>query len=167
MNHRSATFAAAYALLRAAADHSDHWGQSDFDAVAKGATDAAPVEYKYDDGKKVTIGTRGGRRACAHHVIQYTATQGLVLVAGTRLLGIRLHPAAVAGALALSGLTHYAADRRVPNGLLHRLAKATGKERFAKLADFGINGSYCLDQSWHHSWETLAALIATVKADER
>lgn len=29
--------------------------------------------------------------------------------------------------------------------ILHRLAEATGKGRFAKLADFGINGSYCLD----------------------
>lgn len=117
MKHRASHFATAYALLRAAADHADHWGQSDFDAQCKGATDDAPVTYEYDDGKKVTVGTHGGRRACAHHVLQYTATQGLVLVAGTRLLGIRLHPAAVAGALALSGLTHYAADRRVPNGL--------------------------------------------------
>lgn len=167
MNHRPARFAAAYALLRAAADYADHWGQSDFAAQAKGATDDAPVEYTHQNGKVTVVGTHGGRRACASHVLQYTATQGLVLVAGSRALGIRLHPAAVAGALALSGITHFAADRRVPNGLLHRLAKATGKERFYKLSDFGMNGSYCLDQSFHHSWETLAALIATVKADER
>lgn len=30
-----------------------------------------------------------------------------------------------------------------------------------------MNGAYCLDQSWHHSWETLAALVATVKASHR
>ncbi|GGY71638.1 hypothetical protein GCM10010363_61320 [Streptomyces omiyaensis] len=101
------------------------------------------------------------------NVLQYTATQGLVLVAGTRVLGIRLHPAAVAAALVVSGATHFAADRRVPQGLLQRLAKATGKERFYKLSDSGMNGSYCLDQSWHHSWETLAALIASAKADQR
>lgn len=167
MNHRPTVFAAAYALLRAASDHSDHWGQSDFDAQCKGATDAAPVIYKHEDGTTVTVGTDGGRRACLHHVLQVTTTQGLALVAGTRVLGIRLHPAAVAAALAVSGLTHYAADRRVPQGLLQRLAKATGKERFYKLSDFGMNGSYCLDQSWHHSWETLAALLVSVKADQQ
>ncbi|SEE58846.1 hypothetical protein SAMN04490357_7668 [Streptomyces misionensis] len=167
MNHRSAAFAAAYALLRVAADHADHWGQSDFDAQCKGATNEAPVTYTHEDGTVTTAGTDGGRRACLHHVIQYTTTQGLVLAAGTRVLGIRLHPAAVAAALAVSGLTHYAADRRVPQGLLQRLAKATGKERFYKLSDFGMNGAYCLDQSWHHSWETLAALIATLKAHQR
>ncbi|WP_431776501.1 hypothetical protein [Streptomyces cucumeris] len=167
MNHRSAAFAVAYALLRASADHADHWGQSDFDAQCKGATDDAPVDYKHEDGTTVTVGTDGGRRACLHHVLQYTATQGLVLVAGTRVLGIRLHPAAVAAALAVSGLTHYAADRRVPAGFLQRLAKATGKERFYKLSDFGMNGAYCLDQSWHHSWETLAAAVASIKAGAR
>ncbi|MFI7359760.1 hypothetical protein ACIBTP_38240 [Streptomyces avidinii] len=167
MNHRAATFAAAYALLRAAADHADHWGQSDFDSQAKGATDAAPVTYEHEDGTVTTIGTDGGRRACLHHVIQYTTTQGLVLVAGTRALGIRLHPAALAAALVVSGATHFAADRRVPQGLLQRLAEATGKKNFFNLADFGMNGRYCLDQSWHHSWETLAALVATVKATHR
>ncbi|MFD9078259.1 hypothetical protein [Streptomyces erythrochromogenes] len=167
MNHRAATFAAAYALLRAAADHADHWGQSDFDSQAKGATDAAPVTYKHEDGTVTTVGTDGGRRACLHHVLQYTATQGLVLVAGTRVLGIRLHPAALAAALAVSGATHFAADRRVPQGLLQRLAEATGKKNFFNLADFGMNGRYCLDQSWHHSWETLAALLATVKASHQ
>ncbi|MFJ3914393.1 hypothetical protein [Streptomyces vinaceus] len=164
MNHRATAFAAAYALLRSAADYADHWGQSDFDAQAKAATDDAPVTYTYENGPTVTVGTRGGRRACAHHVIQYTATQGLVLLAGARVLRIRLHPAAVAAALAVSGLTHYAADRRVPQGLLHRLAKASGKERFFKLADYGMNGAYCLDQSWHHTWETLAAAVVSCGA---
>lgn len=160
-NH-AAHFAAAYALLRAAADYADHWGQSDFDAQCKGATDEAPVTYKDDDADEVTVGTRGGRAACARHCLTYSATQGLVLAVGSRLLGIRLNPAAVAGAIAISGLTHFAADRRVPNGLLHRLAKVSGKERFYKLADHGINGAYCLDQSWHHSFETLAAVVATL-----
>jgi hypothetical protein len=40
---RAARFAAAYALLRAAADVADHWVQSDQCAQAKGATDAAPI----------------------------------------------------------------------------------------------------------------------------
>ncbi|MER0443101.1 hypothetical protein ABR738_00670 [Streptomyces sp. Edi4] len=146
MNDRPAHFGTAYALLRAAADGADHWVQSAVCAQAKGATDAAPVVYEDPRTQvKTPFGTNGGRRACAWHVVTYTATQGLVLVAGTRVLGVRLHPGAVAGALALSSLTHYAADRRVPNGLLHRLAKKTGKERFYKLADFGMNGAYALD----------------------
>ncbi|MGW7458355.1 hypothetical protein [Streptomyces sp. NPDC054797] len=78
-------------------------------------------------------------------MLQYTATQGLVLFAGTRALGIRLHPAALAAALAVSGATHFAADRRVPQSLLQRLAEATGKKNFFNLSDFGMNGSYCLD----------------------
>ncbi|WP_329492596.1 hypothetical protein OG618_37600 (plasmid) [Kitasatospora sp. NBC_01246] len=159
---RAARFAAAYALLRAAADVADHWVQSDYCAQAKGATDDAPVTYADEKtAQTTTVGTEGGVRACVWHCFTYTATQGVVLVGGARVLGIRLHPAAVAGALALSGLTHYAADRRVPDGLLQRLAKATGKSRFYKLADFGMNGSYCLDQAFHHGAETVAAAIAS------
>jgi hypothetical protein len=161
---RSAKFAASYALLRAAADVADHWVQSDYCAQAKGATDAAPVTTVSEKtGEKTVNGTRQGRRACAWHVLTYTATQGAVLAAGSRAVGVRLHPGAVAGALALSGVTHYIADRRVPNGVLHRLAKATGKERFYKLADFGMNGAYALDQAWHHGFETLAAIVAAAK----
>ncbi|MFF2571127.1 hypothetical protein [Streptomyces sp. NPDC058084] len=169
MDHRRpARFAAAYALLRAAADVADHWVQSDKCAQAKGATDKAPVVYEDEKTEvKTTFGTSGGRRACAWHCITYTGTQGLVLVVGARALGVRLHPAAVAGALAISGFTHYAADRRVPDGLLHQIAKKRGKERFYKLADFGMNGAYVLDQAWHHGWETVAAYVATAGADRR
>jgi hypothetical protein len=165
MNHRPAAFAAAYALLRAAADHADHWGQSDYDARAKGATDRTPVTYTHENGTTVTVTTHGGRRACARHVLQVVTTQGLALVAGTRVLGIRLHPGAVAAALAISGLTHYAADRGAPHdGFLRRLASATGNQRFYSLTTGGMNGAYCLDGSWHHSWETLAAAVASIKA---
>lgn len=168
MSDRSAVFGTAYALLRAAADVADHWVQSDMCAQVKGATDRAPVVYEDPTTQvKTTYGTHGGRRACAWHVTTYTATQGLVLVAGTRALGVRLHPGAVAGALAISGITHYAADRRVPDGLLQRLARKTRKERFYQLADFGMNGAYALDQAFHHGMETLAAFAATAGARRR
>ncbi|GGY70910.1 hypothetical protein GCM10010363_60010 [Streptomyces omiyaensis] len=86
MNHRSAAFAAAYALLRAAADHADHWGQSDFDAQCKGATDEAPVKYeREEDGTTVTVGTAGGRRACLHHV----ASLGFRAAGESRAAGFR------------------------------------------------------------------------------
>ncbi|MFI9588265.1 hypothetical protein ACIHCQ_42270 [Streptomyces sp. NPDC052236] len=164
MTRRATNFTVAYALLRAAADVADHWVQSDYCAQAKGATDKAPVTTTDEKTEAETVnGTKEGRRACAWHCATYTATQGLVLVAGSRAVGIRLHPGAVAGALAVSGITHYIADRRVPDGVLHRLAKATGKERFFKLADHGMNGAYALDQAWHHGAETVAALIAAAK----
>ncbi|MGW6412170.1 hypothetical protein ACWF95_33955, partial [Streptomyces vinaceus] len=142
-NDRAARFAAVYALLRASADLADHWIQDDRCAQVKGATDQAPVTYQHQaTGAKTTYGTAGGRRACAWHVTTYTATQGAVLLAGAKVLGIRLHPAAVAAALTVSAATHYAADRRVPAGLLQRIATATGKGSFYKLADHGLNGAF-------------------------
>ncbi|MFJ7909835.1 hypothetical protein [Kitasatospora sp. NPDC096204] len=137
---RAARFAAAYALLRSAADVADHWIQTDHQATTKGLPGAA------------------GREACAAHVASYVAVQGAALLGGARLLGIRLRPGPVAAALALSAVTHYVADRREP---LRRLADATGKGDFARLADHGLNGGYLLDQAWHHAAETLAALVAS------
>nr|WP_240798392.1 hypothetical protein [Streptomyces sp. S501] len=88
--------------------------------------------------------------------------------AGARALGIRIHPAAAAAALALSFATHYAADRRVPGkGLLEKLATKTGKGGFYQLDSHGINGAFQLDSAWHHGWETVAALVATTKATTR
>ncbi|MGW6916675.1 hypothetical protein ACWGB8_23040 [Kitasatospora sp. NPDC054939] len=143
---RAARFAAAYALLRAAADVADHWIQTDHQAATKG---------HHNHNRQSSA---DGRRACAAHVAAYTATQGAVLLAGSRLLGIRLRPGPVAAALVLSALTHYAADRREP---LRKLADATGKGKFVRLADHGMNGAYCLDQAWHHAFETCAAAIAS------
>ncbi|MET8627737.1 hypothetical protein ABZW30_29000 [Kitasatospora sp. NPDC004669] len=144
---RAARFAAVYALLRSAADVADHWVQTDHQASAKG-------QHDHTDGQS----SAAGRRACAAHVAAYTATQGAVLLAGARLLGVRLRPGPVTAALALSAVTHYVADRREP---LRRLADATGKGNFVRLADHGMNGAYALDQAWHHAAETIAALIAS------
>ncbi|MET9176742.1 hypothetical protein ABZX88_00705 [Kitasatospora aureofaciens] len=144
---RAARFAASYALLRAAADVADHWIQTDHQACTKG-------QHDHNDGQS----SAAGRRACAAHVATYTATQAAVLLAGTRLLGIRLRPGPGAAALAVSAITHYIADRREP---LRRLADATGKGNFVRLADHGMNGAYALDQAWHHAFETCAALIAS------
>ncbi|MFJ8474387.1 transcriptional regulator [Kitasatospora sp. NPDC094011] len=135
---RAATFAAAYALLRASADLADHWIQTDHQAGTKGDRSAV------------------GRRACAAHVATYTTTQAAALLLGTRLLGLRPKLRRVLTALAVSAATHYLADRRVP---LLRAAEATRRGNFARLADHGMNGAYILDQSWHHIVETCAALI--------
>ncbi|MCG6494905.1 hypothetical protein [Kitasatospora sp. A2-31] len=144
---RAARFAAAYALFRAAADVADHWIQTDHQASTKG-------QHDHNQGQS----SAAGRRACAAHVATYTATQAAALIAGSRLLGIRLRPGPVATALALSAATHYIADRREP---LRRLADATGKGNFVRLTDYGMNGAYALDQAWHHAAETCAALIAS------
>ncbi|MER6364814.1 transcriptional regulator [Kitasatospora sp. NPDC001527] len=160
---RAARFAAAYALLRTAADVADHWIQTDHQASTKGQHDHTPGQS-----------SAAGRRACVAHVTAYTATQGAVLLAGTRLLGVRLRPGPVAAALALSAVTHYVADRREP---LRHLANATGKDTFYALgtpahpahpvtaggsyAPTLGTGAYALDQAWHHAFETVAALIAS------
>ena len=142
---RAARFAASYALLRAAADVEDHWVQTDHQAATKGQHDHNPGQT-----------SAAGRRTCAAHVATYTATQAAALLAGSRILGIRPRPGRVAAALALSAVTHYVADRREP---LRRLADATGSRDFVRLADHGMNGAYCLDQAWHHAFETASALI--------
>ncbi|MEU9132825.1 hypothetical protein AB0D08_32760 [Kitasatospora sp. NPDC048540] len=144
---RAARFAAAYALLRAAADVADHWIQTDHQAATKGQHDHNPGQS-----------SAAGRRACTAHVATYTATQATALLLGTRVLGVRLRPGPIAAALTVSAVTHYIADRREP---LRRLADATGSRAFVRLADHGMNGAYCLDQAWHHAFETAAALIAS------
>lgn len=166
--YKAAVAAALLSFGRAGSAAGDIWIQSDFCAKAKAATDEAPVTYKNEKtGVKTTHGTADGRRACIHHCLTYTATQALAVGVSARVLGIRLHPGAAAAALAISGVTHYIADRRVPDGVLETLARKTGKGAFYKLADFGMNGSFQLDQAWHHSWEAIAALVATTGASER
>ncbi|MFJ8040167.1 hypothetical protein ACIRBX_06585 [Kitasatospora sp. NPDC096147] len=146
MSPRAARFAAAYALLRSAADVADHWVQTHHQATTKG-------QHNH-------LGTpsAAGRRACAAHVATYTATQAAALLAGSRVLGIRLRPLPVVAALALSAGTHYVADRREP---LRRLADAVGKGDHYRLTTCGMNGSYQLDQAFHHGVEAVAALIAS------
>ncbi|MER7112220.1 hypothetical protein [Streptomyces sp. NPDC000229] len=166
---RPAVFAALLGLTRAASAVGDFWVQNDFCARVKGASDEAPVTYEDPRTKeKTTHGTTDGRRACLHHCLTYTATQAIVAGLGARALGIQVHPGAAAAALALSFGTHYIADRRVPGkGVLEKLATKTGKESLYRLADFGMNGAFHLDSTWHHGWETIAALIATTKASTR
>ncbi|MEU6444785.1 hypothetical protein [Streptomyces sp. NPDC047046] len=169
MTHRPATFAALLGLTRAASAIGDFWVQNDFCARVKGASDDCPVTYEDPATQEKTVhGTVDGRAACLHHCLTYTATQAIVAGLGARVLGIKVHPGAAAAALALSFGTHYIADRRVPGkGVLEKLAARTGKSNFYKLADFGMNGAFHLDSTWHHGWETVAALIATTKATNR
>ncbi|UDM05573.1 transcriptional regulator [Streptomyces longhuiensis] len=148
MTTRAARFAASYALLRMAADLGDHWIQSDHQAVTKG-------QHDENEGQS----SRAGRIACTAHVASYTATQGVVLLAGARALGLHLKPSRVVTALALSAGTHWWADRRVH---LKAVAEATGKGNFYNLGG-PLGGNYALDQAFHHAMETIAAAIAASK----
>ncbi|MEU5492214.1 hypothetical protein AB0G98_31365 [Streptomyces sp. NPDC020196] len=169
MTHRPAVFAALLGLTRAGSAIGDFWIQNDLCARVKVASDDHPVTFTDSvTGRETSHGTAGGRSACLHHCLTYTATQALLAGAGARALGVNIHPAAAAAALALSFGTHYAADRRVPGkGLLEKIATKTGKGGFYQLASHGINGAFQLDSAWHHGWETVAALVATTKATTR
>jgi hypothetical protein len=135
---------AAWAALSASHEVADHWVQIDEQATAKGAPG------------------RDGAIACAEHVITYTATQGLALLAADRLLGLRLNWKRAAAGLAISAVTHYVADRQGghwrdenPRGVV-RLAASTGHAGWLQ-RDPGAG--YLMDQSWHKGWLAVAAVV--------
>jgi len=154
----TATFAAVFVALYVAHSVGDHWVQSSCQAARKGAAGWA------------------GRWACTRHVLGLTLTKGIVLVPVVLLLHLPVTAAGLILGLALDAATHWWADRRTT---LARLAKICGKAEFYSLgtpahpahpvtADGGYaptlgTGAYALDQSWHHLWLLVAALIiATV-----
>lgn len=141
---KAALFAALYAVLTPAHDVGDHWVQVDSQATAKGQPGPA------------------GARACAAHCLTYTATQSAALYAANRLFGLGLTWRWSAAGLALSALTHYAADRQGgqwqatnPRGLV-RLAAVTGHRGWLA-RDPGAG--YLMDQSWHRGWVAVAAAL--------
>jgi hypothetical protein len=135
----------------------DYWVQTDHQAKHKG-----------DAG-------RAGQLQCAAHVVSYLLTQAVMLLALTLVTGWTMNIWAAHLALLVSGLTHYAADRR-ERGLMFKLARLIpGKANFLKLGvpragveipaypaegspEFvGDNpslgtGAWALDQSWHILW---------------
>ncbi|MHA6764761.1 hypothetical protein [Streptacidiphilus sp. PAMC 29251] len=142
-------FAASYAVLTAAHEVGDHWTQRDAEATAKG-----------DPGPR-------GARACASHVATYTATQALALYAADRGLRLGLGWRRASAALAVSAVTHYAADRSAghwrdehPTGVPW-LAAVTGHRGWLQ-RDPG--SPYLLDQAWHKGWIAVAAAIASAPA---
>ncbi|WP_030236922.1 hypothetical protein [Streptomyces sp. NRRL S-350] len=139
--------AAAYAALTAAHEIGDYLVQRDEDAAAKGHRGPA------------------GAAACARHVASYTATQALALWAANRYLGLGISPARAAAGLAVSALTHYAADRCAghwaetgPDApLLVRAAHRAGKGGWLTRDH---RAGALLDQAWHKGWIALAAAVA-------
>lgn len=129
-------FAALFVVLFVAHHVGDYWVQVDWQAIGK------------------TLPTWRGRLACASHVATYTGTLLLALLGASWRLGMPLGVGQTALGLAVSAVTHYAADRRV---LFRRLALATGHG--AGWVDSG--GLAFLDQSWHMTWLGVAAIVMT------
>lgn len=135
---------AVFAALFAAHMVADHWVQTSAQARDK------------------SLPGWPGRLACLAHVATYLITQALALGALVAL-GANLHPAWTLAGLAVSGVTHYVADRRVP---LRRLAEMVGRGEFwvvgtpaAGQAPCLGTGAYALDQSWHIGWIFVSALV--------
>lgn len=134
----------------------DYWVQRDADAACKGNAGAEGV------------------RACLNHVISYVITQGVCVLLVALATGEYMSPWLYALALLVSGVFHYAADRR-EHGIMFRLARIIpGKAKFLTLGMPRANrfvraedeigeagsaipldnpslgtGAWALDQSWH------------------
>jgi hypothetical protein len=151
-------FAAVFIALYVAHSVGDHWVQTSAQSAAKGRPGWV------------------GRLADTRHVATLTATKLAVLLPAAALLGLRLSLLGMVLGLGVDAFSHWWADRR---STLAWLAKVTGKTEFYTLgtpahpahpvtangkpaAHLGT-GAYALDQSFHHLWLLVAALIiATV-----
>ncbi|MEU8040844.1 transcriptional regulator [Streptosporangium sp. NPDC049078] len=133
-----ATFAAVSFTLLAAHSFGDHWVQTHRQACAKGAP------------------TRAGRAACARHVATLTITKAVALGLVMLVTGLRLDAPWLAAGLLGDAASHYWADRRTT---LAKLAERIGKGGFYRMGEGLASGAYALDQSWHHLWLFLTALI--------
>ncbi|GLX96375.1 DUF3307 domain-containing protein [Herbidospora sp. NBRC 101105] len=147
MSDPLAEFAAVYVTLYTTHMIVDHWIQTDHQACTKIKPGWA------------------GRLANTTHVLTHVvlALAGLMVLVWQ--LGAVFAPADVAIGLAVTGVTHWIADRRWP---IQWLAARTGRGRFAALGvprpghddnpSIGT-GAYVLDQTWHLAWLFVSALI--------
>lgn len=162
MTDHLATFAAVAITLYAAHHVGDYWAQTDKQAKHKGAPGAV------------------GRVHCISHVSQYIAVQGVLLnILGLVIPGTEIAWWKMVIGLAVSGVTHYIADRREP---LKKIAKLIpGKASFTSLGtprdaniyaltEEGVKkipldnpqlatGLWALDQSWHIFWGVFVAAL--------
>lgn len=147
----AATFAAVFIALYVAHSVGDHWVQTSHQSAHKGRPGWV------------------GRLADARHVATLTLTKLAFLIPAATLLGLHLSLLGLVAGLGVDAVTHWWADRR---STLAWLARVTGKGEFYRLgaprAGHDDNphigtGAYALDQSFHHLWLLIAALvIATV-----
>ncbi|MCZ4123480.1 transcriptional regulator [Streptomyces sp. H39-S7] len=144
------SFAAVFIALWVAHSVGDHWVQTSHQSCTKGRPGWV------------------GQLANARHVATLTATKVAVLVPSAALLGLSLSPVGVIAGLGIDALSHGWADRRTT---LAWLAKVTGKSGFYRLGSLRAGhddnptlgtGAYALDQSFHHLWLLVAALLIAV-----
>ncbi|GCD36048.1 hypothetical protein OEIGOIKO_03801 [Streptomyces chrestomyceticus JCM 4735] len=143
----AAVFAAVFAALYVAHSVGDHWVQTSRQSAHKGRPGWA------------------GRLADARHVATLTATKAAVLLPVAWLLDLRLSVPGLVAGLAVDAASHWWADRRTT---LAWLARVIGIADFYRLGapragrddnpHIGT-GAYALDQSFHHLWLLVAALI--------
>ncbi len=142
-------FGAVFAALYVAHSVGDHWVQTSRQSADKGRPGWT------------------GRLAGARHVTSLTATKAVLLALVAVVLGLHLGWLGLVVGFTVDAASHWWADRRT---ILARLAKATGKSEFYRLgtprAGHDDNphigtGAYALDQSWHHLWLLVAALLIT------
>jgi hypothetical protein len=149
-----ATFAAVFIALYVAHSVGDHWVQTSAQAAEKG-----------------TVGWHG-RLADARHVLGLTITKGIALALVISVLDVPVTTVGMVAGLSTDAISHWWADRRTT---LARLAKLVGKGEFYSLgtgahpvapvtakgtpaAHLGT-GAYALDQSFHHAFLLVAALL--------
>lgn len=148
-----ATFAAVFIAWWVGHSVADHWVQTSCQSRDKGRRD------------------RQGVAACLRHVVGLQLTKALTLAVVWLALGLDLNPGWVALAWFLDGASHYWADRRFT---LAALADKLGKTEFYDLGSDTLHagdtpngchvgtGKYVLDQSWHHAWLFVFALVACI-----
>lgn len=157
------SFAAIAITLYVAHHVGDYWVQTDHQARHKGDPGAA------------------GHVACLRHVLTYLITQVALLTVMELVTGVRIGAVGWYAGVAISGLTHYVADRREPLKRIARLipGKAPfltlgaprGYEIYAKPDRAETHGPipldnpslgtglWALDQSWHIFWGVFVAAL--------
>lgn len=148
MIENAATFAAVGFTLLAAHSFGDHWVQTNDQAMNKGRRDAE------------------GRAYCRRHVYGLTATKVVALAALMIVTGVRVHPIAFVLALTVDAVSHYWCDRRFTLAKFTWSLRAIGKDGFHRAGDPKAapcgTGAYALDQSFHHLFLFVSALIMSV-----
>jgi ABC-type Fe3+ transport system permease subunit len=144
----AAAFAAVFIALFVAHSVGDHWVQTSAQALTKGRPGWT------------------GRLADARHVLGLTVTKGITLTAVVLVLELQVTALGLVAGLGIDAVSHWWADRR---STLAHLAKLTGKDEFYALGSKVVDnnghpthlgtGAYALDQSFHHLFLGIAALL--------
>ncbi|CAL9327232.1 transcriptional regulator [Streptomyces sp. SudanB182_2057] len=157
MPDSASVFGAVFAALFIAHSVGDHWVQTHGQAKDKGMPGWP------------------GRLACGRHVLTLTLTKLLVLVPVVVALDLPVTGPGLAAGLGLDAASHYWADRRTTLAALARrcrrgefLALGTSAHPEHPVTADGTyaptlgTGAYALDQSWHHLWLGITALLIAV-----